>query len=97
MDPEGLIQAFQRYNQIIAEVAAETGTVLIAGETMIPGDSEHFNDTVHFKDAGSRIMSERRSRALLKRPSFQHLVEQKKVVRRSVSSVYIHAPCNDCT
>ena len=78
MDPQGLIEAFQRYNQIIAEVAAETGAILIRGEMLIPGDAEHFNDSVHFKDAGSRIMADRVSEALLKSPDFQYLTEQKE-------------------
>ena len=79
MDPPGLIDAFQRYNHIIAEVAAETGAVFIRGEMLIPGDGEHFNDSVHFKNAGSRIMADRVSKALLKSSSFQNLVEQKKI------------------
>jgi hypothetical protein len=73
MDPQGLIEAFQRYNQIIAEVAAETGAVLIRGEMLIPGDTEHFNDSVHFKDAGSRVMADRVSEALLGSPEFVSL------------------------
>ena len=85
MDPQGLIEAFSRYNQIIAEVADETGAVLIDGEMLIPGNGEYFNDTVHFKDAGSRLMAERVSEALLKSPGFRNLVEKKKSVSRSVS------------
>lgn len=77
MDPQGLIVAFRQYNQIIAEVAGETGAVLIEGETLIPGDTEHFNDSVHFKDAGSRIMARRVSGALLSTPKFKSLVEGK--------------------
>lgn len=77
MDPPGLIEAFQRYNQIIAEVATETGAVLIQGEKLIPGDGEHFNDSVHFKDAGSQIMARRVSEALLKIPEFKSLIVSK--------------------
>jgi lysophospholipase L1-like esterase len=64
MTPESLISAYRRYNDIIREVAAETGVLLIEGEDAIPGDPEHFNDTVHFKDAGSEQMAERVSQAL---------------------------------
>lgn len=74
MDPQGLMDAFQQYNRIIAGVAAETGVILIAGEMMIPGNNEYFNDTVHFKDAGSQIMASRVSEALLKTPELQSLV-----------------------
>jgi lysophospholipase L1-like esterase len=64
MSPESLISAYRRYNDIIREVATETGVLLIEGEDAIPGDTEHFNDTVHFKDAGSERMAERVSQAL---------------------------------
>ena len=77
MDPQRLIKAFQRYNQIIAEVAAETGAILIGGETMIPGDSAHFNDTVHFTDAGSQIMARRVSESLQRVTGFKSLTEDK--------------------
>ena len=78
MEPQGLVKAFRRYNQIIVEVASETGAVLIGGEAIIPGDSEHFNDTVHFKDAGSRIMAQRVSDALLNISGFQSLADDKR-------------------
>jgi lysophospholipase L1-like esterase len=64
MTPEALIQAYARYNDIIREVATETGALLIEGEDEIPGDAAHFNDSVHFKDAGSERMAERVSNAL---------------------------------
>lgn len=78
MDPQGLIEAIRRYNRIIAEVARETGAILIEGEEMIPADSEHFNDTVHFKDAGSRIMARRVSEALLADPAFRALAAARR-------------------
>lgn len=73
LSPPGLIATFDRYNQIIAEVARETGSLLIDGETMIPANDKHFNDSVHFKHAGSRIMAQRASQALLSSPEFQSL------------------------
>lgn len=73
MEPQGLIDAFRQYNQIIAEVASETGALLIDGDAIIPGNSEYFNDTVHFKDAGSRVMARRVSQALLNDPEFRLL------------------------
>ena len=59
MHPDGLIASYRRYNQVIREVAAATGAVLIDGEDTIPGDSRHFTDTVHFTDAGSERMAVR--------------------------------------
>ena len=78
MTPPGLIDAYSRYNQIITEVASETGAVLIGDETMIPGDNEHFNDSVHFKDAGSQVMAYRVGEALLKAPELQSLVANRQ-------------------
>lgn len=57
MTPEGLIRGFERYNAIIRRVAEEQGAILVEVARAIPGDGEHFNDSVHFTDAGSREMA----------------------------------------
>jgi lysophospholipase L1-like esterase len=62
--PAVLIESYDRYNDIIRQVARETGAFLIEGEKDIPGDSQHFADTVHFTDEGSKAMARRVSRAL---------------------------------
>ena len=59
-----LIAGYARYNQIVREVAANTGALLIDGEDSIPGDAAHFADSVHFTDAGSKAMADRVSRIL---------------------------------
>ncbi|MCL4747070.1 MAG: SGNH/GDSL hydrolase family protein [Burkholderiaceae bacterium] len=59
MDPDGLIAAFARYNQIIREVARGESIILIDGEDDVPGDAAHFTDSVHFTDAGSAAMARR--------------------------------------
>ena len=64
MTPQGLIASYGHYNRIISEVAEVTGALLIHGESEIPGDPEHFTDSVHFTDAGSRRMADRVSKAL---------------------------------
>lgn len=64
MSLDGLLGGYARYNQIIRQVAAAEGGLLIDGEHTIPGDAAHFVDTVHFTDAGSRAMAERVTRAL---------------------------------
>jgi lysophospholipase L1-like esterase len=74
MKPESLIKAYARYNEIIREVAANTGALLIGGEDTIPGDPEHFNDTVHFKDAGSERMAERVAGALAADPEARRVL-----------------------
>jgi len=68
-----LLEAYKQYNNIITDVAHETGATLIDVETAIPGDSEHFNDSVHFTDAGSLIMANKVSEALLKSAEFRVL------------------------
>ena len=64
------MEVFRRYNQIIAEVASETGSVLIDAEAVMLADNAHFNDSVHFKDAGSQGMAERVSEALHGNPDW---------------------------
>ena len=69
-----LIDGYERYNQIVREVAKETGAMLIEGENEIPGDPAHFADSVHFTDAGSRAMAQRISRALISSPMLKRLL-----------------------
>jgi lysophospholipase L1-like esterase len=71
--PETIIDVYARFNGIIREVARETGVLLIEGENDIPGDAAHFTDSVHFSDAGSSVMAERISRALIASPAVQQL------------------------
>jgi lysophospholipase L1-like esterase len=72
--PRLLIEGYERYNQIVREVALETGAFLIEGENDVPGDSNNFTDTVHFTNAGSKAMAERVTRALLSSPELGRLV-----------------------
>ncbi|MCB1851860.1 MAG: SGNH/GDSL hydrolase family protein [Gammaproteobacteria bacterium] len=81
MTPEGLIASFSKYNEIIKEVGRKFKALIIDGEMSIPGDEEHFNDTVHFKDKGSKVMAQRVSTALLKSVYIKTLVESKLVDR----------------
>ena len=74
--PRLVIDSFERYNQIVREVARETGVLLIEGENDIPGDRIHFADTVHFTDAGSKAMAERVTRALTISADLQNLVSK---------------------
>jgi lysophospholipase L1-like esterase len=71
---DGLIGGFEEYNRVIRTVAAETGALLIDGEDRIPADALHYNDSVHFRDAGSRAMAARVSQALLDSPAFRQLM-----------------------
>lgn len=77
MTPELLIRAFEKYNDIIRQLADKTQILLISGEMDIPGDSKYFNDTVHFKDPGSVLMAQRVSRTLSQSPLFERLLSEK--------------------
>ena len=72
-DAQGIIDAYRRYNEIVREVAAATGALLIEREDDIPGDPAHFADTVHFTDAGSAAMAARVTRALANDPTVREL------------------------
>lgn len=84
MSVDGLLVGFDAYNRAIRDVARETGAILIDGEDAIPGDDEHFNDSVHFKDPGSVLMARRVTVALTSASAFADLVaplEQKADTR----------------
>lgn len=77
LSAEGLLAGFKRYNQIIREVADKTGALLIDNENDIPGDSIHFNDSVHFKDMGSKKQADRVVSALVNSTKFQEIASTK--------------------
>lgn len=78
MTVEGLIDGYARYNEVIRDVGRSGGVLLIEGENDIPGDMTHFVDTVHFTDAGSRLMAERVFRALVAAPEMIDLVSKRQ-------------------
>jgi lysophospholipase L1-like esterase len=49
---------------------------LIGGELEIPGDSEHFVDSVHFSTQGAKKMAERVSDSLLNSDKFIQMIEK---------------------
>lgn len=59
MSTDGLLRGFAAYNRVIREVAAAENIVLVDGEDAIPADDQHFNDSVHFTDAGSAKHAQR--------------------------------------
>lgn len=74
MTVDGLVDGFEEYNRVIRTVAAKTGALLIEGANRIPPDAEHYTDSVHFTDAGSRVMAARVSLALQQSPALRDLV-----------------------
>ncbi len=65
LDPDTILTFFDAYNRGVRAAAAATGTPLIEGELDIPGDTAHFNDSVHFKDLGCERMAERMTAGIL--------------------------------
>lgn len=59
MTVDGLLAGFDEYNRVIRHVSRTQNVTLIQGELEIPGDGEHFVDSVHFSDEGSRLMAGR--------------------------------------
>ncbi|MBF0602487.1 MAG: SGNH/GDSL hydrolase family protein [Nitrospirae bacterium] len=76
MTPKLLIQGFGIYNQVIEKTALDTGSILIGDEDSIPGDPLHFNDSIHFTDAGNRSMADRVIKGLLVSEAFRRKVER---------------------
>ena len=78
LSSEDLLKGFKYFNQIIREVAKDTGALLIENENDIPGDPIHFNDSVHFTDAGSKAQSVRIIETLLRSAQFQAIAAEKR-------------------
>ena len=70
MNLERLFQGFEEYNKVLREVAKQENIILIEGGNDIPGNNLHFNDSIHFKDAGSQKMAARILNELLTNPQF---------------------------
>ena len=77
MTAEGLVAGYRRYNDIIKQLAMAEGALLIADEHRIPGDAVHFVDSVHFSDAGSRVMADRVFEALTRDDMLLALIRSK--------------------
>ncbi len=59
IQPGEFVRYFAAYNETIRTVSRHTGTLLIGNEHSIPGTKKYFKDSVHFTDAGSRLMAKR--------------------------------------
>jgi hypothetical protein len=78
LDLPGLLAGYAEYNRVIRAVAGATGAILIEGEGSIPGDEEHFADSVHLRDPGLALQAERVLRGLLAAPAYQELVSRRR-------------------
>jgi lysophospholipase L1-like esterase len=73
MSLQGVLDGFDAYDRVIREVGAAEGVLLVEGEEQIPGDDEHFADSVHLTDAGCRLQADRVVAALLASPQLDWL------------------------
>ncbi|MEM9380272.1 MAG: SGNH/GDSL hydrolase family protein [Planctomycetota bacterium] len=78
MTVEGLLDGFDAYNDAIRRVAERTGAILVETVGEIPGDAEHYNDSVHFLDPGSRVMASLVAGALADSEPLRELVSASK-------------------
>jgi lysophospholipase L1-like esterase len=69
-----LLAGYAGYNRVIREVAKSRGALLVGDEDSIPADAQHYVDSVHFTDAGSRAMADRVARVLIAAPAMRSLV-----------------------
>jgi len=81
LDVPSLMADYAEYNRVIRRVAAAQAVILIEGEDAIPGDEEHFADSVHLRDPGLRLQAERVLRGLLAARSYRELLEQRRALR----------------
>ena len=80
------LTGFSHYNQVIREVASSHHALLVGGEDTIPADAKHFDDYVHFTDAGNEAMARRVTTALISSSAFQALVMDTIAVKPASAS-----------
>lgn len=76
LTPADLIAGYAEYNRVVREVAAAEGAVLVDDATRIPGDREHFHDTVHLTERGYEVQAARLRDALLASDDFVALLDR---------------------
>lgn len=74
LTPQAVLEGIEAYNAVIRRVAADRGVLLVEDEHGIPGDAEHFADSVHLTDAGSRLQAERILGVLREAPAVRDLL-----------------------
>lgn len=74
MTSELLLDTFEEYNRVVREVAAEKDVLLLDVAHAVPGDPEHFNDSVHFKDLGCAVFAQAVLAELRQQPRWRELI-----------------------
>jgi len=73
---DGLLDGQEEYDRVVVAVAGRTGSLFTDGHGGIPTDDEHYADSNHFADAGSRKLAERVAEALLGMPALGALLDR---------------------
>ena len=58
MSPEGVIDTFRRYNEMVGEIAQEQGTYLADVRSAVPSGGQYFGDHTHFTPQGSELAAQ---------------------------------------
>jgi len=74
MDPETLLDGFDEYNRVLREAAVRHGVLLVETDGAVPGDDEHFVDSVHLSDRGAAALAARVAAALLESDAVRALL-----------------------
>ena len=86
MTIDGLLDANEAYNETIREVAHQTGALLVDIASQIPGDPEHFVDSVHMTDVGNRTMADAVFSVLVESPEVTRLMQGAAIADRSTTA-----------
>lgn len=65
---DGWVRTIERYNRVMARVAAETGAGLVDVNAALGGKDAYFRDFVHFTPEGHKIVADTLAAALLQPP-----------------------------
>ncbi len=84
LTPQTILQGSEEYNEIIRQVARDKRLLLIDVAERIPGDSQHFLDSVHYKDRGSARFAEEAARVLGEAEPVRQLVESRRKAAHAV-------------
>lgn len=74
LTPAATLAAYATYNDVVRRVAAGTGAVLIEVAERIPGDVEHFDDSVHLSAQGCELLGRLVAEGLLADAGFRQVV-----------------------
>jgi hypothetical protein len=79
-----IAETWPRCNDIIRDVARETGAVFVDGYGEVPSDLVHLTDFVHLTDAGRDSLARVMARSMLSDEAFQEIVQRIRGARTSV-------------